>query len=83
MEHDCKHFEMLLGAIPVRIWQESDACCLFKHQHTAGLDTIFVQIYMDTPLGVPGVSKNQKGTNFKKPSKFKKKVNKHLFSESI
>ena len=62
MEHDCKHFEMLLGAIPVRIWQESDACCLFKHQHTAGLDTIFVQIYMDTPLGVPGVSKNQKGT---------------------
>ena len=27
--------------------------------HTAGSDTIFVQIYMDTPPGVPGVSKNQ------------------------
>ena len=26
--------------------------------HTAGLDTIFVQIYMDPLLGVPGVSKN-------------------------
>ena len=28
-------------------------------KHTAGLDTIFVQIYMDAPPGVPGVSKNQ------------------------
>ena len=27
--------------------------------HTAGSDTIFVQIYMDTLPGVPGVSKNQ------------------------
>ena len=27
--------------------------------HRAGLDTIFVQIYMDAPPGVPGVSKNQ------------------------
>ena len=27
-------------------------------RHTAGLDTIFVQIYMDPPPGVPGVSKN-------------------------
>ena len=27
--------------------------------HTASLDTIFVQIYMDPPPGVPGVSKNQ------------------------
>ena len=26
--------------------------------HTAGLDTIFIQIYMDAPPGVPGVSKN-------------------------
>ena len=26
--------------------------------HTAGSDTIFVQIYMDTLSGVPGVSKN-------------------------
>ena len=26
--------------------------------HTASLDTIFVQIYMDAPPGVPGVSKN-------------------------
>ena len=43
-------------------------CCLvFKSEwvdsnrlpHTAGLDTIFVQIYMDALPGVPGVSKNQ------------------------
>ena len=27
--------------------------------HTAGSDIIFVQIYMDPPPGVPGVSKNQ------------------------
>ena len=27
--------------------------------HTAGLDTIFIQIYMDVLPGVPGVSKNQ------------------------
>ena len=27
--------------------------------HTAGLDIIFVQIYMDVLPGVPGVSKNQ------------------------
>ena len=26
--------------------------------HTAGSDTIFVQIYMDPPPGVTGVSKN-------------------------
>ena len=30
-----------------------------QHLHTAGLDTIFVQIYMDVLPGVPGVSKNQ------------------------
>jgi hypothetical protein len=28
--------------------------------HTAGLDTIFVQIYMDTPPGVQGVLKEPK-----------------------
>ena len=28
--------------------------------HTAGLDTIFVQIYMDALPGVPGVSKKAK-----------------------
>jgi hypothetical protein len=27
--------------------------------HTAGSDTIYVQIYMDALPGVPGVSKNQ------------------------
>ena len=27
--------------------------------HNAGSDTIFIQIYMDTLPGVPGVSKNQ------------------------
>jgi len=29
-----------------------------EYAHTAGSDTIFVQIYMDPPPGVPGVSKN-------------------------
>ena len=28
-------------------------------RHTAGSDTIFIQIYMDALPGVPGVSKNQ------------------------
>jgi hypothetical protein len=27
--------------------------------HTASSDTIFIQIYMDAPPGVPGVSKNE------------------------
>ena len=30
-----------------------------ERRHTASSDTIFVQIYMDPPPGVPGVSKNQ------------------------
>ena len=29
--------------------------------HRAGSDTIFIQIYMETPRGVPGVSKEQEG----------------------
>ena len=29
--------------------------------HTAGLDTIFIQIYIDMPPVVPGVSKEHKG----------------------
>ena len=32
---------------------------MLAQKHTAGSDTIFVQIYMDPPPGVPGVSKNQ------------------------
>ena len=39
----------------------SKECFLFTKgilYHTAGLDTIFVQIYMDALPGVPGVSKN-------------------------
>ena len=50
---------------------------------TAGLDTIFVQIYIDPPPGVPFINKTvfalilpQKGTNFIKPSKLKKKCKK-------
>ena len=31
------------------------------HIHTAGLDTIFIQIYMDVPPSVPGVSKELEG----------------------
>ena len=30
--------------------------------HTAGLDTIFVQIYMNPPPGVPGVSRGAPGS---------------------
>ena len=33
--------------------------CNLSLNHTAGSDTIFVQIYMDALPGVPGVSKNQ------------------------
>ena len=29
--------------------------------HTAGLDTIFIQIYMDVPPGMPGVLKELEG----------------------
>ena len=29
--------------------------------HAAGLDTIFIQIYMEGPPGVPGVSKEPEG----------------------
>ena len=32
-----------------------------KTLHTAGSDTIFIQIYMDTLPGVPGVSKELEG----------------------
>ena len=32
------------------------------HSHIVGLDTIFVQIYMDPPPGVPGVSKDGPGS---------------------
>ena len=33
--------------------------CIYGH--TAGSDTIFIQIYMDAPPGVPGVSKELEG----------------------
>ena len=46
--------------------KSSRFCALLPHLvmylcilHTAGLDTIFIQIYMDALSGVPGVSKNQ------------------------
>ena len=32
-----------------------------KPKDTAGSDTIFIQIYMDAPPGVPGVSKEPEG----------------------
>ena len=61
--------------------------------HTAGSETIFIQIYMDAPPRVPGgVKKSEsffykktveflppKGTNFEKSSKLKKKVKKPCF----
>ena len=41
-------------------WNEVSVCIVrVFFTHTAGSDTIFVQIYMDPPPGVPGVSKNQ------------------------
>ena len=65
--------------------------------HTAGLDTIFIQIYMDVPPGVPGMSKEPEGhknqylhvflrlnwTNFKKPQKVTKIYQKLLFCDSF
>ena len=61
--------------------------------HTAGLDTIFIQIYMNVPPGVPGVSKELEGTrintfspnwtNFQKPHKIKKIYQKWLFSDGF
>ena len=30
-------------------------CFALEQRHTAGLDTIFIQIYMDAIPGVPGV----------------------------
>ena len=66
-------------------------CCFLYH--TAGSDTIFIQIYMDAPPGIPGVSKKftsktvlalrlpPKGTNFKKSSKLKKNVENPVFLE--
>ena len=33
-----------------------------QEEHTAGSDIIFVQIYMDPPPGVPGVSKDAPGS---------------------
>ena len=46
-------------------WRDVKQIYFLSHQlpviwslHTAGSDTIFVQIYMDALPGVPGVSKN-------------------------
>ena len=33
-------------------------------EHTAGSDTIFVQIYMEAPSEVPGVSKEPEGHKY-------------------
>ena len=40
--------------LPDPLWNMGQKVCA----HTAGSNTIFVQIYMDPPPGVPGVSKN-------------------------
>ena len=65
------------------------------YTHTAGLDTIFIQIYMNTPPGVPGVSQGSipwyvftlifspNQTNFKKPHKIKKIYQKLLFCDGF
>ena len=45
--------------VAVRIRMSKYVYCPRRLKHTAGLDTIFVQIYMDALRGVPGVSKNQ------------------------
>jgi hypothetical protein len=42
-------------------------------EHTAGSDTIFVQIYMDALPGVPGVSKNSQKYATKKTVEFLRK----------
>ena len=52
----------------LRIWLEHNRlifCPMTREskegvtEHTAGSDTIFIQIYMEAPPGVPGVSKKQ------------------------
>ena len=48
-----------MQVIGMAIQRGNSACIL---EHTAGLDTIFVQIYMDPPPGVPGVSKDAPGS---------------------
>ena len=40
---------------------QSENAISVNQLHTAGLDTIFIQIYMDAPPGVPGVSKELEG----------------------
>jgi hypothetical protein len=52
-------------------------------EHTAGYDTIFVQIYMDPPPGVPWMSKNWIFFSQIKLSKLKFFLQKPLFSDSI
>ena len=66
-------------------------------QHTAGSDTIFIQIYIDAPPGVTGVSKTflqikllnscakiaLKRHKLQKSSKFKKSKKKNLFLQTF
>ena len=54
---DCKCVQGFTGSLQGN--QSAGISNLWGLPHTAGLDTIFVQIFMDALPGVPGVSKNQ------------------------
>ena len=59
----CCRFELIFPKMKKKnIFLQQCGNCVSKWgctYHTAGLDTIFIQIYMDALPGDPGVSKNQ------------------------
>ena len=52
----------VIKKIRVRSTRDQNSMYNGRLRHTAGLDTIFVQIYMDPLPGVPGVSKDVPGS---------------------
>jgi hypothetical protein len=52
-------FAIMSNILVYRLQPRDRSLASYWQVHTAGLDTIFVQIYMDALPGVPGVSKNQ------------------------
>ena len=56
---DSGHVTVVVGGKLFKIGFQVVVLCIRWQIRTASLDTIFIQIYMDTLSGVPGVSKNQ------------------------
>jgi hypothetical protein len=50
-----------LGFTNIFSWELNISKLMVAEVHTTGLVTIFIQIYMDAPPGMPGVSKEPKG----------------------